>query len=299
MAVAKSILLFREKIPEFEYFRPKTLDEALELKAKYGVEAAVMAGGTDLVLDMRMGLKKPKYVIDIKGIKELSKFEYTEGEGMVIGATVTLRELELNKTLKEKYYVLWDTIRKMADIALRERATLAGNIANASPAADSAPALLVLNAEVELASKRGVRKVPLKSFFKWVKQTYMEPDEIITKIYLPEPPAGAKGAYFKAMRSAEDLAIVGIAALVASPKDPASRVVRLAYASVAPTPLLVEEVEELFKQNKPIKELIKEAVELAKSKVSPITDVRGTKEYRLHIVEYGTAYLLNKLLEVM
>ena len=297
--MSKSILLFRETLPEFQYLRPKTLDEALELKAKYGEEATVIAGGTDLVLDIRMGMKRPKYVIDIKGIKELSGHRYVEGKGLEIGATATLRELELCKNLKAKYYVLWDAIRQMADVTLRERATLAGNIANASPAADSAPALLVLGAEVELASVRGTRRVPLRKFFKWVKQTHMEPDEIITKIYVPEPPEGAKGEYFKATRSAEDLAIVGIAALVANPSNPSDKVVRLAYASVAPTPVLVEEVEELFKHDKPLNELIKQTVELVKSKVSPITDVRGTKEYRMHIVEFGTAYLLRKLLGVI
>lgn len=293
-------MIFRTTLPKFEYLKPKSLGEALELKAKYGGDAMVLAGGTDLLVDIRMGAKKPKYIIDIKGIKEISELKYIEDRGLEIGSAVTLSEIERSKIVKEKFHVLWDAVRQLADFSLRNRATLAGNIANASPASDSAPALLVLGAEVELSSTRGARKLPIKKFFKWVKQTYMEPGEIITKIFVPEPPKDSKGMYLKFTRiSVEDLSVVGIAGLAANPKEPKKRIVRLAYASVAPTPILVEEVEEIFKRDKPIKDLIREAVETAKKKTSPITDIRGTAEYRRHLIELGTAYLLNKLLGVM
>ena len=295
-----SVLVFRTTLPRFEYLRPKSLGEALELKAKYGGDAMILAGGTDLLVDIRMRAKKPKYVIDIKGIKELSELKYVEGRGLEIGSAVTLSEIERSKVVKEKFHVLWDAVRQLADFPLRTRATLAGNIANASPASDSAPALLVLGAEVELSSTRGTRKLPIKKFFKWVKQTYMEPDEMITRIFVPEPPRDSRGMYLKFTRiSVEDLSVVGIAGLAANPKEPEKRIVRLAYASVAPTPVLVEEVEEIFNHDKPVKELIREAVEAVKKKTSPITDVRGTAEYRRHLIEFGTAYLLNRLLEVI
>ncbi len=294
----RTVLAFRTNLPVFTYHRPSSLAELLELKAKLGKDAAILAGGTDLLVDMKMGVKRPPHVIDIKGIKELHVLEYRDGSGLIIGPTVTLRELETNGLLKEKYPVLWDAVRKIADVALRERATLAGNIANASPAADSAPALLVYDAKVELTSVNGSRLVPLREFFTGVKKTIMKEDEVITKIIVPEPPAGAKGEYFKAVRSAEDLALVGIAALVANPNNPAERVVRLAYASVAPTPVYVKEVEELFKKDEPLNKLIKKAVNIVLSKVSPISDVRSTREYRLHLVKYVTAYLLRKLLGV-
>ncbi|HDJ66281.1 MAG TPA: xanthine dehydrogenase family protein subunit M [Nitrososphaeria archaeon] len=295
-----STLIFRTTLPTFEYLRPNSLEEALELKAKYGGDAMILAGGTDLLVDIRMGAKKPKYVIDIKGIKEVSELKYVEGKGLEIGSAVTLSEIERSKIVREKFHVLWDAVRRLADFSLRTRATLAGNIANASPASDSAPALLVLGAEVELSSTRGTRKLPIKKFFKWVKQTYMEPDEILTRIFVPEPPKDSKGMYLKFTRiTVEDLSVVGIAGLTANLREPEKRIVRLAYASVAPTPILVEEVEEIFKRDRPIKELIREAVEAVKKKTSPITDVRGTAEYRRHLIEFGTAYLLNKLLGVM
>ena len=297
MVTPKSIVIFHTLLPEFEYLKPKTLNEALELLNKYGEEAKILAGGTDLIVDMRMRAKEPKYVIDIKGIEELHVLKYEEGKGLTIGATVTLRELVENKIVKEKYYVLWDAVRQIADERLRMRATLVGNICNASPAADSAPALLVLKAKVNIASVEGHRTIEIKNFFKGVKKTVLKPNEMVTSVFIPEPPKNARGLYLKFVRSAEDLALVGIAGLVAYPKDPEKRIVRLAYSSVAPTPVIVEEVEELFKQDRPINELIEEAIKLVMKKVSPITDVRATKELRQHMVEYGTRYVLKTLLE--
>lgn len=299
MAHVKSIIIFPKLLPEFEYHRPKTLEEALNLLKEFGGDARVLAGGTDLVLDMRMRVKQPKHVIDVKDVKELHKLEYEEGKGLTIGATVTLSELVENEVVKSKYYLLWDAVRQIADFHLRNRATLIGNICNASPAADSAPALLILDAKVNIASADGERTVEIKDFFTGVKRTVLQPGEMVTSVFIPEPPENAKGRYFKIARSAEDLAVVGIAALVANPKEPEKRIVRLAYASVAPTPVRVFEVEELFKQDKPLNELIEEAIKLVMNKVSPITDVRGTREYRLHTVEMGTRLLLKELLEVM
>ena len=290
-----SLVIFRATLPRFEYFRPKTLSEALELLNRYSNEAAVLAGGTDLLVDMRVGIKRPKYLIDIKGIKELHIFNYEEGKGLTIGATVTLNEILENNIVKDKYFVLWDAIRQMCDAHLRNRATLVGNICNASPAADSAPPLLIYHAEVELASKDGMRRVPLKEFFVGVKKTIRKPNELVTKIYIPEPPEGSKSRYLKIGRTHEDLAIVGIAGLVANIEEPSKRIVRLAYASVAPTPIIIDEVEDVFKGEGPLDALIDKAIDVVMKKVSPITDVRATREYRLHLIKYLTKYLLKLL----
>ena len=294
--IMASVIYFNTTLPEFEFFSPKTLEEALKLKHEYGANASIIAGGTDLLVDLRMRVKKPKVLIDITRIKELKSLRYEEGRGLEVGAAVTLRELEESDVVRKKYYVLWDAVRKMADVALRSRATLVGNICNASPAADSAPPLLVYKAKVEISSVRGRRVIDLKDFFVWVKKTVLQPDEIVTKIIIPEPPEGARGEYFKAVRSVEDLALVGIAILVANPKEPAKRIVRLAYASVAPKPVIAEGVEEVFRKDRPLNELIREALEEVRKVVSPITDVRATKEYRMHVIEFMTAYLLRKYL---
>ncbi|HDN76045.1 MAG TPA: xanthine dehydrogenase family protein subunit M [Acidilobales archaeon] len=293
-----SIIYYNTTLPEFEVYRPKTLDEVLRLKSKYGGDAMIIAGGTDLLVDLRMRLRKPKVLIDITGVDELRKLEYSEGKGLEIGAGVTLRALELNDIVRRKYPVLWSAIKVMADAALRNRATLVGNLCNASPAADTAPPLLTYKAKAEIASVRKRRIIDLKEFFVWVKRTVLKPDEVVTKVIVPEPPKGHSGEYYKAVRSVEDLALVGIAILVANPDNPKERIVRLAYASVAPKPVIVDEVEKLFKQDKPLNQLIREAIEIVKRAVSPITDVRATKEYRMHIVEFMTAYLLKKYLKV-
>ncbi len=289
-------VVFFSNLPEFEYYRPKTIEEAVELLSKYGEDARVLAGGTDLIQDLRMRAKRAKVVIDIKGIPELHRVEYVEGQELVVGATVTLNELIENKIVKEKYYALWEALKQMADYHLRNRATLVGNICNASPAADSAPPLLVFGAEVEVASKEGVRRIPLKDFFAGVKRTVLKPGEFVTAIIIPEPPAGTRSRYVKITRSSEDLAVVGIAGLAANIDMPDKRVVRLAYASVAPTPLLIEEVEEVFRKDRPLSELVEDAVKTVMSRVSPITDVRATREYRLHVIEFGTRYVLKELL---
>lgn len=295
--MARSIIVFPKLLPEFEYFKPTNLNEALELLNKYAREASILAGGTDLLVDLRMRVKKPKYIIDIKGIKELHKIKYEEGKGLTIGATVTLNELLENKIVKEKYHVLWDSLRQMCDHHLRNRATLIGNICNASPAADSAPALLVLDAKVNVVSVEGKRVIEIKDFFKWVKKTVLKPSELVTSVFIPEPPEGSKGKYFKVVRSVEDLSLVGIAALVANVKTPKRRIVRLAYSSVAPTPVRIFEVENIFKQEKPLNELIDEAVNVVLKKLSPITDVRASKEYRIHMIDVGTRLILKELFE--
>ncbi len=282
-------------LPKFEYYKPSTLDEALELLAKFKGDARILAGGTDLIVDLRSRIKKPKAVIDIKGIKELHKLEYIEGKGLIVGATVTLNELLEHPIVKSKFHVLYDSVRQLADMQLRNRATLVGNICNASPAADSAPALLVLDAKVKAVSKRGERVIEIKDFFKWVKKTALEPDEMVTEVFIPEPPEGSRGKYYKATRNVEDLAIVGVAGLVAHPNEPSKRIVRLAYASVAPTPIRIYEVEELFKRDEPLPKLIDEAVNIALRKVSPITDVRGSDWYRRHLVDVLTRKLLIEL----
>ncbi|MDW8084162.1 MAG: xanthine dehydrogenase family protein subunit M [Candidatus Caldarchaeum sp.] len=280
-------------LPKFVYYAPETIDETLELLEKYGKDAKILAGGTDLVVDLRERKKRPKAVIDIKRIKELNHLEYVHGRGLVIGATVTYHQILNYQPVREKYPALWEAVKTIADEILRLRATLVGNICTASPAADTAPALLVYDAVVETASRKGGRKIPIDEFFTGVKKNALEPEEIVVSVSLPEPPADSKSTYLKAMRVwSEDLALVGVAALVAD----GGKDVRLAYASVAPTPLRVKSAEEVFRRDGDLHEKIEKAVELAAASVSPITDVRASKEYRLHLVKTFTRNALRRLL---
>lgn len=282
-------------LPKFDYIRPSTVGELAAALVKHGADAKLLAGGTDLVVLLRDRLLRPRYVIDVKGIEELHRLTWDKKEGLRIGAAVTLKEITESYIVKERFGVLWAAANQLADPTVRNRATLVGNICNASPAADTAPALLVLNAEIEVVSERGERKIPIHEFFKGVKRTALQPDEFVKAVRIPNPPEGAKGDYLKWGRTrGEDLAVVGVAVLVA---DSGKKTVRVALSSVAPTPLLVPEVEKVFGGGDPLEKKIDEAAAAVRKKIAPISDVRAGREYRLHMAETLTRRALMQLLE--
>lgn len=284
-------------LPKFDYLKASTVEELTALLTEHGKEARLLAGGTDLLVLMRDRLARPKYVIDIKGIKELHELSWDKEKGLTIGAAVTLNELTASPLVKQRFTVLWKAASVLADPIIRNRATLAGNICNASPAADTAPALLVLNAEVIAVSERGQRAIQIREFFKGVKRTALQEGEFVKAVRVPTPPDGTKGDYLKWGRTrGEDLAVVGVAALVS---DSEERLVRVALSSVAPTPLLVPEVEEIFRQSGSPEEQIEKAVSVVREKISPISDVRASREYRLHMADVLTRRILKQLLGVV
>ncbi len=280
-------------LPRFDYLRPKTTREAADLLAEHGEDARVFAGGTDLLVLMRDRAVRPKYLIDVKGIEELRELSHDE-KGLRIGAAVTLNEIIESDVVKERFGVLWSAANSLADHTLRNRATLTGNICNASPASDTAPALLVMGAEVEVAGKEGERAIPIQEFFTGVKRTSLKPGELVKAVRVPDPPEGAKGDYLKWGRTrGEDLAVVGVAALV---ENSGKELVRVALSSVAPTPLLVPEVQEAFEGEGSTDDKIERAVSAVLDKISPISDVRCCKEYRAHMAGVLTRRVLRQLL---
>lgn len=278
---------------KFDYLKPRTEKELTTLLAKHADEAKLMAGGTDLLVLMRDKILRPRYVIDIKGIPELRKLEYSEQHGLRIGAAVTLNEIVASKIVREKFTALWEAAGTLADVTIRNRATLAGNVCNASPASDTAPALLVLGAEVELKSERGERKIPILAFFRGVKKTALERGEFVRAIRIPNPLSGAKGGYLKWGRTkGEDLAVVGVAAQVSNSGKPT---VRIALSSVAPTPILVPEAQTAFEGGGSTEEKIEKAAAAVVGKICPISDVRCCKEYRSHMAGVLTRRILKQL----
>ena len=286
-------------LPKFDYFAPKTLPEALELLDKYGQEAKLLAGGTDLIVSLRAREQRPKNLIDIKGVKELHQLSYDDGLGLNVGAAVTINQLLQYDGISRNYPILSEAVSTIGDFEIRNRATLAGNICNASPAADSAPALLVLDAAVNVASRMGKRTVPIGEFFAGVKKTILATNEMVASIDIPPPPKGAKGSYLKARRTVgEDLCVVGVGGLLL-PTGRTGKSVRLAYSSVAPTPVRAIDAEKVFEKNKPVDELLNEAMPIVRKTVSPISDVRGGKDYRDNLVEVLTRRLVRRLWEAM
>jgi xanthine dehydrogenase FAD-binding subunit len=284
-------------LPKFDYFAPQTLQETFELLEKHGREAKLLAGGTDLIVSLRAREQRPKSLIDIKGVKELHELSFDEKRGLVVGAAVNLNKLIHYEAASKNYPLLNEAVSTIGDYEIRNRATLVGNICNGSPAADSAPALLVLDANVNIASQRGKRTIPLREFYTGVKKTALANNELVTSVTVPTPPKGYRGGYLKGRRTVgEDLTIVGVGGLVA-PVSKGGKSVRLAYASVAPTPVRALEAEKVFESNKPLGDLLEQAMPIVRKTVSPISDVRGGKDYRANLVEVLTRRLLRQLWE--
>jgi xanthine dehydrogenase FAD-binding subunit len=284
-------------LPKFDYFAPQTLQETFELLENHGREAKLLAGGTDLIVSLRAREQRPKSLIDIKKVTELYELSFDEKRGLTVGAAVNLNKLIHYDAVSKNYPLLGEAVSTIGDYEIRNRATLVGNICNGSPAADSAPALLVLDANVNIASRKGKRTVPVREFHTGVKKTVLASNELATSVNVPTPPNGYRGGYLKGRRTVgEDLAVVGVGGLVA-PGSKGGKSVRLAYASVAPTPVRALEAEKIFESNKPLNDLLDQAMPFVRKAVSPISDVRGGKDYRANLVEVLTRRLLRQLWE--
>ena len=266
-------------LPRFKYLRPKSFEEALELLDKYGEQAKLLAGGTDLIVKMKDGVVKPKYVIDLSRLEEL-KFISKEDGVIKIGALTTLREIETSPIIRENVHVLSDAVEKMASWQIRNLGTIGGNLCNASPAADTAPPLLVLEAKLKLTSSEGERIVPIDQFFTGPGETVLRSNELLTEIQIPITLKNSGSAFLKlGRRAAYTLSIVSVAALV-TVEDRVFRDVRIALGSVAPTPIRARKTEDKFRGLPASEEVIKEKCSYVVEDISPISDVRASAEYR-------------------
>lgn len=267
---------------DFEYYEPKTLDEALEILAKYGEDAKVLAGGTDLLVKMKVRLIEPKVIVSIKKIPSL-RYIVEESDFIRIGTLTTLRDIERSPVIRSYIPALQDSARVMGSIQVRNMATIGGNLCNASPAADTAPSLLVHNAKVKLVSKRGFRLVDLEEFFQGPGKTVMEPDELLMEVIVEKRGRGMS-AFKKVSRVAIDISIASSAVYLVV-ENTTIREVRVALGSVAPKPIRARKTEgHVVGLRVGSKELM-ETLVLLDEEISPITDVRSTAEYRKYIVK--------------
>ena len=264
---------------EFEYLRPNTIAEAISLRQQYGSKAVILNGGTDIVIQLRERLIAPAYVIEIKHIPDLKEITFDEQNGLTIGCGVTMNAIGNDPIVRKYYPYLADAALSVGSKQVRNRATCAGNIINASPLCDTGTPLYCMDAKLVMEGAEGVREVPIREFITFVRRTVLKPDEIVTAIKVPYAPA-AKGIFTKVSRRKEvDLStICGTVVQIGTSY-------RLAFGAVAPTPVRMPKTEALL-EGKPLTEaLIEEAAKLARTEVSPISDVRASKEYRLDVVE--------------
>ena len=257
---------------EFSYVSPTSMDELLTFLGKNGDRSTVFSGGTDLFVTIRSGLTRPDFVVDLKQVPELRALSFDAGSGLSIGACVTVNELLNSTDVKDHYAILCDAGEELATFQLRNRATVVGNVVTASPCGDMSSPLLCLGASVVLASENGERILPLREFITGVKRTQIARNEIVKAITVPTDHIDAKGGYEKLKRiKGHDLGVVAVAMIKAHGNA------RFAISSAAPTPVLLPD----FPADAPVAEVQR----AAQAAISPIDDVRCTKEYRSFMVD--------------
>jgi carbon-monoxide dehydrogenase medium subunit len=270
----------------FEFYQPASLQEASRLLKENGPGGRFLAGGTDLVIAMKEKGLAPKYVVDLKRIPGLSGIRENGDGSITIGALTTMREIEVSSLLMKKYPFLSQSAAEVGSIQIRNRATVGGNMANATPSADVAPSLIALNATAKSVSASGERTLPLEAFFRGPGQTVMNVDEILTEITIPKTSPRLVGEYIKfSPREMMDLAYVGVAVAYAlGEKDKECAGVRIVLGAVAPTPLRAKRAEAVLEGQILTEALAEKAGQIAAEESKPISDIRSSADYRRAMV---------------
>jgi len=279
-------------LTDFDYLVPKTLEEALkekrERKGSY-----ILAGGTDLIPKMRGQVVKPVFLIDISGLKELDYVKEQEGRIRIGAATKISRIIDS----KAKIGILQEACKKLGNPLTRNKATIGGNLCNASPAADTATPLMVLGAELVLRRLDGERMVPIEEFFVGPGRTVLKDDEILTEIRITPPEDGVKTKFLKVgLRKADAISVVNCAIALKAQNNVIMEA-KIALGSVAPTPVLAKEARKVLIGNKLNEDLIEKCAQVAAKEVKPISDVRGSARYRELLVEGCVKKVLRELME--
>jgi len=270
-------------LPQFAYYAPKSVEEACSLLAKHQGSALPLAGGTDLLVKMKQRRIVPRYIVNLKAIPDMDYISYDESDGLRIGALATIQSLKNSVTVKRHCKILAEAAGVESSVQIRNVATLGGNIANASPAADAPLALVALGATVVLTRVGGQREVSLENFFVGPGQNVLQPGEILSAVYVPPLRARAGGAYLKHAVRRTDIAIVSVAVVVRLDGDVCADA-KIALGSVAPTAFRAKKAERLLTGKRITDELAEEAAQAAMEESRPIDDIRGYAQYRAKMV---------------
>jgi carbon-monoxide dehydrogenase medium subunit len=277
---------------DFEYFPVNSADEAVQLLSTHGRQAKIIAGGTDILVGMKLGKIEPDYLIGVQDIPGIGDLEET-GKGVRIGAGCTFHQVEASPVIKQRYQALYEAAKSVSSLQIKNMGTIGGNLCNASPASDSAPALLVLGALVKIRGPGRDRLIGLGDLFVGPGETSLAEDEMLTEIQLPPPLPGAGSAFQKIARVSADLAKVNVAVFVGR-KGAHCLDCRIALGSVAKTAVRAKEAESIMKGHE-FNEKRLEAVALkASEEIAPITDLRSSEEYRRAVSKVITRRALLK-----
>ncbi len=295
-------------LPEFEYIQPASLAEASTFMKEHPKDAHLLLGGTDLLVRMRDGFLHPRYLVDVKCLEEARTIlvdlgsRDDPGAGLTLGAALSMNRVIAEPVVQKHYPLLAEACRSVASYQLRTRATIVGNLCNASPAGDSTGACLVYAGELLVHGTGGMRREPLEDFFLGPGKTRLQPGDIVTAIHFPPSPNGSTGVYLKLGRNQlSDLAIVGVTVLGYPDSSLASGYrFRIALASVAPVPMRATQAEACLAEQPLNLETIQAAARLAMEACSPIDDVRGSARYRRamvrNLVRKGLVTVTSRLL---
>ncbi len=269
-------------LSSFEYFEPRSLQEAVELLATSGPDSRVLAGGCDLLPEIRRRQTRPVAVINIARVPGLARVTF-DGEELRILPMASLRAVERHPDVRASYAALYDGVRSIASVQVKTTGTLVGNLCVATPASDVATPLMVLNAELRVLGTDGLRITPIHKLFAGVKRTSLMPGELVAGVRVPLPPSGTGSAFAKLVRTAADIAKINAAVRVTLQDDVCADV-RIALGAVAPTPVRAPEAEALLVGSRLDAPTLRRAAEAAVETLRPIDDLRSTAEYRRRVM---------------
>ena len=269
---------------EFSYEAPTTVDQAVKLLSSDGDTARVICGGTDLLIQMRNAVRKPRLLVDVKNIREMRDISYDAKAGLRLGAAVPCIEIYESEVMHRHYPGLTEAAHLIGSLQIQSRASIGGNLCNASPAADTSSALLAVGAIAKIVGPKGTREVAVDKFFTGPGQSVLQPGEMVTQILIPFFAPHTSDRYIRMIpRNEMDIAIVGAGASVTLDGDKVSAV-RIGLGAVAPTPVLAPKAAEYVIGKKLDEKTAERAGELARESAVPIDDMRGTAEYRVHVI---------------
>lgn len=277
----------------FDYFSPKTLQEAVALLQKHGADAKILAGGQSLIPLMKLRLASPKRLIDLNRISGLSYVRESDGV-LAIGALTRESELEASELVRSKYPILADTAAVIGDPLVRNMATVGGNLAHADPANDHPATMLALGAEVVAVGPKGTRKIPLTEFFTGLFTTSLNADEILTEIRIPVPPPRSGGTYLKVERKVGDFAAAAVAVQITLGDGNVCQHAGIGLTNVGQTPIKATRAEQSLLRKPLDEKAIQEAARLAAQQSEPTADLRGSVDYKRSLIRVLTARALKR-----
>ncbi len=273
-------------LSRFEYFKPRSFEEAIKLLNEHKGKIRPLAGGTDLIVSMKEKGLKVQNILDLKGIEGYDFIREANGS-IEIGALTTIRSIETSQIIRQRCPFLSEAAGVLGSVQVRNMATIGGNVCNASPSAEMAPPLMALEAQLEIIGDKGTRRVPLEGFFTGPGQSVLMENELVTMLVIPLLPPNSAGAYIKhSPRKAMDIAVVSVCCAITFDFDKRRCIdSRVVLGAVAPTPLRARRVESVL-NNKEITEMeIEEAMGVAACEARPITDIRASAQYRTEMIK--------------